>query len=972
MEASPDISTHKAIAKEKIRKLVEEFSKYSREEIDGKPEEQIKWHFIEPLLVALGWEKKDIDKESRVQRGRADYVLKSGNQDLLVVEAKKTGVSLSEEEGRQAVSYAYHRKIKFAVLTNFKQIRVYHALSNIKNINNNLVRDGNGNLYIDCKDFENEFDRLWLLSKESLENGELLKCLPKKEERVSKPIDESILEDLLQYRAWLSKDLKSHRAHLSDEQIDEIVQILIDRLIFIRSVEDRGLEDKDILLKVVTDYRQGRNSRRVWDTLLSIFREFDRNYNSKLFSEGLLEKDGFFSEEGSLLKVITGLYYGTIGNRDRYMFDVIPGDLLGNIYEQYLGTILKGSDKRVKLEGGTGKRKSMGIYYTPAYIVDYIVKNTVGEYIRGKTIDEILEVKILDPACGSGSFLIRAFQEVCDAIERKLKEGESSTKKISGFKEYKGRLNLGQKIQILTNCIFGVDLDEKAVELVQLNLLLKLLEDEEPAIKKHILPNMRDNIKCGNSLIDDPEVAGDKAFNWHAQFPDIFGNGGFDVVIGNPPYIRIQTLNKREIDFFTSKFKAAGKGNYDIYVLFVEKGLDILNPHGKFGYILPHKFFNAQYGESLRNLIASGKHLSKIIHFGDQQVFEGATTYTCLLFLAKGGCKDFNFIKVTNLEDWKNSGIAEEGEISAEQVTGKEWNLSIVNGIKAFERMREMPVKLGDVARIFQGLVTGADKVFVIDSPMIIEKDILRPFLKSQSIQAYGYPQISSNMLFPYYLKEGKATLIPEKDFESKYPNAWKYLKSNEKILKEREGGKWNHNQWYAFGRSQNLIQMDDPKLIIQVLSLGPRWIYDDRGLYMTGGGGGPFYGLRPKDGKTNIFFLMGVLNSKLFGYVVANQSTKMRGGYIRFSKQYIETFPIYMIDFSNKTDKSIYDAMVRLVNSILALQKRFHDPKMSGNEKERLEQQICNIDYEIDQEVYKLYGITKEEQKIIEESLKK
>ena len=546
MESSPASDVTKAAAKEKVRKLVEEFSKHSREELDSKPEEQIKWHFIEPLLLALGWEKQDIDKESRVQRGRADYVLKSGNQDLLVVEAKKTSVALTEEEGRQAVSYAYHRKIKFAVLTNFRQVRVYHALSNIKNINKNLVSDGKGYLYIDCQDYEKEFDRLWLLSKESLVNGDLLKCLPRKEERVSKPIDESILEDLLQYRAWLSKDLKSHRAHLTDGQIDEIVQILIDRLIFIRSVEDRGLEEKDILLKVVTDYKQGRSSRRVWDTLLLMFREFDGKYNSKLFSEGLLEKDGFFSEEGSLLKVMTGLYFGTTGNRDRYMFDVIPGDLLGTIYEQYLGMILRGSDKRVKLENGAGKRKSMGIYYTPAYIVDYIVKNTVGEYIKGKTIDQILEVKILDPACGSGSFLIRAFQEVCNAVEEKMKNGQKS-EKYKTFNLYNGRLKLSHKIMILTNCIFGVDLDEKAVELAQLNLLLKLLEDETPETQKHVLPTMRDNIKCGNSLIDDPSVAGDKAFNWHAQFPDIFRNGGFDVVIGNPPYVRIQTLDKKEV-----------------------------------------------------------------------------------------------------------------------------------------------------------------------------------------------------------------------------------------------------------------------------------------------------------------------------------------------------------------------------------------------------------------------------------------
>ncbi|MFH1773393.1 MAG: N-6 DNA methylase, partial [Methanobacteriota archaeon] len=519
-------------AKQQIKELVESFRKVPKDELDKKSEEQIKFLYIEPLLEALGWRREDIEKEQRVLKGRADYILKIGNQEVLVVEAKKTGVELTEEEGRQAVSYAYHRKIKYAVLTNFRKIRVYHALSNIKNINKNLLKDGKGYLWINCEDFDKEFDRLWLLSRESFEKGEINKLLSAKDERLSKPIDESILDDLLQFRDWLSKDLKKLRMYLSDPQIDEIVQILIDRLIFMRSVEDRGLEEKDFLLNMVKDFQAGRTEKRLWELLRTQFRIFDKTYNSKLFGEGLLEKEGFFDED-TLIKVIKGLYFGTKSQQERYLFDEIREDLLGNIYEQYLGTILKGTEKRVKLEEGTGKRKKMGIYYTPSYIVDYIVKNTVGEYIKDKTIDEILEVKILDPACGSGSFLIRAFQEVCEAIENRLKKGGRS-EKWHTFKDYKGRLNLGQKIAILTNCIFCVDLDEKAVELAQLNLLLRLLEGETRETKKRLLPPMKDNIKCGNSLIDDLAIS-EKAFNWQAQFPDVFRQDGFDVVIGNPP-----------------------------------------------------------------------------------------------------------------------------------------------------------------------------------------------------------------------------------------------------------------------------------------------------------------------------------------------------------------------------------------------------------------------------------------------------
>ena len=545
-------------AKERVRELVKEFSEYSKDELNSMSEEDIKFKFIEPLFKALGWERKDINKESRVLKGRADYIFRIGNQESLVVEAKKTNVQLLEAQGRQAVSYAYHRKIKFSVLTNFKYIRVYHALSNIKNIDKNLL------FWLDFKDFEKEFDKLWILSRESFEKQEINKLLSKKDEQRYKPIDQSILIDLLQYRGWLSKDLKKLRTYLTQRQIDEVVQILIDRLIFMRSVEDRGLEERDFLLKIVKDHEQGRSSRRLWEILKTQFKIFDKMYNSKLFMEGLLRKEGFFDDK-TLIKVIRGLYYGTQHQQERYMFDEIPGDLLGNIYEQYLGVVLRGTEKRVKLDLGSGKRKKMGIYYTPSYIVDYIVKNTVREYLKDKTIDEILEVRIIDPACGSGSFLIRAFQEVCNLVEDKLKKGEIPKKSIS-FKKYKERLSLLQKSTILKNCIYGVDLDEKAVELAQLNLMLNLLEEETRETRDRLLPMMRHNIKCGNSLIDDSKVAGDKAFNWKAQFPEVFSNGGFDVVVGNPPYVRHEQLKEFK-PYFNKNYKTY-TGTADLFVYF--------------------------------------------------------------------------------------------------------------------------------------------------------------------------------------------------------------------------------------------------------------------------------------------------------------------------------------------------------------------------------------------------------------------
>ena len=237
------------------------------------------------------------------------------------------------------------------------------------------------------------------------------------------------------------------------------------------------------------------------------------------------------------------------------------------------------------------------------------------------------------------------------------------------------RLTAHLKSEILKNNLFGVDIDQQAVEVTRFSLSLKALEDtrreelyeERTFFKETVLPDLNDNIKCGNSLIgpdyfsgkmfpDSEELRRVNPFDWQHQFPAIFSSGGFDAVIGNPPYIRIQTLqetNPEQVKYLKEKYRAASSGNYDIYVVFVEKGLALLNLMGRLGFILPHKFFNSKYGAPLRGVIAEGKYLSHVVHFGDQQVFDGAATYTALMFMNKVGCNHCVFEKVTDLDIWK-------------------------------------------------------------------------------------------------------------------------------------------------------------------------------------------------------------------------------------------------------------------------------------------------------------------------------
>lgn len=997
-------------APEIIKELVEKFERNIKayKSSDYK-EEQLKQEFLNPFFEALGW---DIDNRSnaapqyrdvifedsiKVAGGTKapDYCFTLSGRRMFFLEAKKPSVNIKDGIGPayQLRRYAWSANLPLSILSDFEEFAVYESRTRPKKTD----RTSTGRiLYYTYKDYLDKWDEIYsIFSYDAVRNGSFDQYAEGiKGKRGTQEVDDAFLSEIEGWRELLAKNIALRNKDLTVEELNYSVQQIIDRLIFLRMGEDRGLEKYGRLLLLLKE-------DKIYESFCDFCKDADAKYNSGLF---------YFKEEkgrdtdpdkltlnlnidnGVLRAMIKELYYPD----SPYEFSVLSPEILGNVYEQFLGKIIRLTPSHMaKIEEKPEVKKAGGVFYTPQFIVNYIVKNTVGKLCKDMTPNKVAQLKILDPACGSGSFLLGAYTYLLKwhlDYYSSLKDKKRIKDKIYKGKDNEWHLTIQEKKQILINNIYGVDIDPQAVEVTKLSLLLKVLEGEsrdvieaqQKLFQERALPNLEDNIKCGNSLIGSDFYDNDKlilsadevkrinAFDWNMEFPKIMENGGFDTVIGNPPYIRIQAMKEwaaLEVEHYKQKYVSASKGNYDIYVVFVEKGLDLLNEKGLLGFILPHKFFNAKYGQSLRSLIAEGKYLDKIIHFGDLQIFKNATTYTNLLFLNKTGNKNFNFVKVDDLVKWYASGECIEGKIALNKVTGDEWNFIVGEGAKLIEKLNEIPVKLNDVAKIFQGLVTGADKIFILDSPGDIEKDILHPYLKSNSIVPYGYPDINKCILFPYYVQDGEAKLIPQSDFISKYPNGWEYLKNNQSALKDREKGKWNHKQWYAFGRSQNLTQMDEPKLIIQVLSLNPRWIYDDASLYMTGGGSGPFYGLRPLNPEVNMFYMMGILNSKLFGFIIANQSTKMRGGYIKYSKQYIEKAPFHIINLQDPAETNIHDKIVLLVKQMLQLNKNLANTKIP-NDKKMIQRQIDATDKQINNLVYELYDLTDEEIQIVEDSV--
>jgi len=1003
-------------------------------------ETQTRREFIDPFFKALGWDidneqgyaeaYKDVVHEDAIKVGGVtkapDYAFRIGGVRKFFVEAKRPGVDIKNDPdpAYQLRRYAWSAKLPLSILTDFEEFAVYDC--RIKPNHADKASTARV-LYFTHTEYEAHWDEIAaIFSREAILKGSFDKYVESsKTKRGTAEVDDAFLKEIENWRDLLARNIALRNTNLSTRELNYAVQRTVDRIIFLRICEDRGIEDYGQLMAL-------QSGTRAYERLCQIFRRADERYNSGLFHFSAEKKRtdppddltlNLAIDDKVLKEIFKGLYYP----ESPFEFSVLPADILGHIYEQFLGKVIRlTAGHQAKVEDKPEVKKAGGVYYTPTYIVDYIVKNTVGKLLEGNTPNQVAKLRVLDPACGSGSFLLGAYQYLLDWHQEwyathdpenhakgrspKLYRTISPSPAGRGQGEGVWRLTTAEKKRILLNNIYGVDIDTQAVEVTKLSLLLKVLEGENAEtlgkslrlFHERALPDLGGNIKCGNSLIgpdfyegqqlsllDDEERYRINAFDWKAEFPEIMQAGGFDAVIGNPPYIRIQAMKEWapiEVEFYKKRYAAASKGNYDIYVVFVERVLQLLNDHGRMGFIMPHKFFQAKYGKSLRELIASGNHLSEVVHFGDQQVFAGASTYTCLLFLDKASNKHFHYINAHHLTAWRINGEGVEGEISADKVTEKEWNFIVGPGTRLLERLSKMPITLEDVTRrIFQGIKTSADKIYIVeerereakrikvfsrakDAEYWLEPELLNPLIKGGDSRRYQLTRTNRLILFPYAPQEtGGAKLIPASTFGRDYPLTWAYLTDNKKYLENREHGKIRGSQWYSYGRNQALDVVALPKIFTPDIATCSSFSLDGTGeIFFTGGVAGG-YGILvlPEYSRE---YILGLLNSKLLDWFIKHTTTQMRGGFFSYESRFIRNLPIRIIDFSDPTNTARHDRMVKLVETMLKLHNDLQAAKTS-HEKSLIQRQINATDKQIDQLVYGLYGLTDEEIRIVEEA---
>ena len=931
-------------AKQQIQKLVEKYQRVAETgKIKSYNEAQTRNEFIEPLFEFLGWDMRnlttdnEVTTEENVSGGRVDLAFRFNGIPALFLEAKAMKVNLDEWKwAEQAINYSWNKSVTWAILTDFESIKVFNAEIPPKSISQNLF------IELNCRDFISRFDQLWLLSKESFEQ----KLLDKEAQKwgkltLRKQVGEKLFEDLMSWRVLLTKDFKKQN-DLTDEELDEGVQRILDRLIFIRTAEDRKIEP-NVLLGIS---RGGKAN--AYKQLTKVFRDFDDGFNSKLFAPHYCEE--WKASDKTIAEVTKGLYETKDGYR--YDFSVISADVLGGIYEQYLSfvQVRKGEEK------SKSKRKSQGIYYTPKYIVEFIVKETLGEVLKKTKPKELAKIKVLDPACGSGSFLTAAYDKILETLTKQNPQ-----------------TSLFAKFDILKENIFGVDLDAQAVEIAQLNLLLKVLS------QKTKLPTLQHNLRVGNSLIENGDEKY-KPFDFQNEFKEVIEQGGFDVVIGNPPYIKEDT-NRFAFDGLHDNPYYQGK--MDIWTLFACRAIDLLKDGGYFSFIAPSSWIGSAGASLFRSKILSSGEITKFVDFNDFKVFKDASIQTMIfVFQKKKPRKSYKirYAKITG----KNTSSDEVANLLASGLERQIENSNVYDatikpadiGSKSISFSNETVAEILDkianagnfklskddigngidvlqdfitdkhLAKLKDETIKKGDGVFVLKNSVVAEMkfnskelEYLKPYFTTSQINRYLSDQ-----------KNEYKIIYADKYFREhigEFPNLKNHIDRFKKILTSAFAP-------YGLHRPREERFFKGQAIFLLRKTMYPAFTYVDFPCYITRA----FLVLKPE--KINLKYLTALLNSKLI-YFWLKHKGKKQGEQLQIDKEPLMEIPLL------KAEEKEQEKISLMVDKIMARNAEFHKISQNTDKWHALKSEIEKLDREIDEAIYKNYGFTNEEIKVIE-----
>jgi len=985
----------------KIQELVERFERNSDAYRSPEYKEaRLRQEFVDPFFGALGWDMrnesgyaepyKDVIHEDSIKVAGGpkapDYCFRVGGTRKFFVEAKKPSedVHHDRESAYQLRRYGWTAKLPLSILTDFEEFAVYDC--RVRPAESDSASKARMK-YLTYDDYLTHWDEIEsVFAKDAILKGAFDGYAESaKKKRGTAEVDDAFLGEIDEWRTLLARNLALRNPKLTQHELNFAVARTIDRIIFLRMCEDRGIEDYGQLLSL-------RNGEQVYPRLRQMFYRADEKYNSGLFhfhkergrAEAPDELTPVLKIDDKVLKdIFRALYYPD----SPYEFSVLPPEILGHVYEQFLGKVIhltKGH--RARIEEKPEVRKAGGVYYTPQYIVDYIVKNTVGELLKGKTPREVAGIgrgehplRVLDPACGSGSFLLGAYQYLLDwhrdwyaehlapllaagksagsaQVRRLLPLRANEKRVLPVFQDARGewKLTVAERKRILLSSMYGVDIDAQAVEVTKLSLLLKVLEGENKEtlvnqlklMHERALPDLASNIKCGNSLIgtdfyetaegsdlSEEERLRVNPFDWDREFPDVFKDGGFDAVIGNPPYIRVRTFRRfypEQVEYLEAKYSCAAHV-WDVYLLLFEQGVRLAKNGGAVSFIVPIQMLHQPNCESLRRLLTSKTTIASVVDLSCIDVFKGPIVKNCILVCRRGKCEDVAI---------KSQKPSSPNELSAPRLCECPQHIVVGNPGCSLKvdllgptrsiceklllhswRLEELCYVTFGMRSCAKGRGQGGKERLITRDGSLAES---RPYLEGRDISRYS---IGPTGNFIRYIPREMYSPREPKLFETKKIVSQSMLSTMRLVATVDEQG------YYV---EQSLVCIVPHGVVTQDVPA-------------------EFFPLE---------FLLGVVNSAVESFFFSTYviDYSLGGGLVHATPGSQRKLVI------PKTGASGVEAMVKLVRRMLKL----HEQSSSAStpkEKATIEREVAATDREIDRLVYELYGLTDEEIRIVEEA---
>lgn len=972
-EEAGDLKIPRAL-RDRIAAFERERSKFTS---PGYKEYEVRADFLDPLLEALGWDvhnkrgvryaQREVVREQSTRIEGApkapDYTLVLDGKRRAYVEAKKPSenIAKSPKHASQIRRYCWSGDLPYGLLTDFDEYAIYDCRAIPGPDDSQLV----GRVaYFTLADLEEYWPVLaGTFSRDAVASGSLDRIAAAvSPPSGTRPVDLQFLGQIRNWRATLASDLAQRNPGLDGTVISSVVQRVIDRVVFLRNVEARGLETPESL-KLALSEKEGTYGR-----LLSIFHRADARYNAGLFaySRGDVDESLDVSDD-VLATIINGLYFP-----EPYEFSAMPADILGRIYEQFLGEeITVDSNSTVTVELKPEYRKGGGVYYTPSPIVEYIVEETLGPLLEGKSEQAIADLTVVDPSSGSGSFLIVAYQYLLDWYAKYWSQRPRlAAKHLEAGADGQTRVKTNDRKQILLRHIYGVDIDPQAVEVTKLSLLLKVVEGQAQAELEvgHLLPNLDNNIKCGDSLIAPTPQAfidgsGDERtttpFDWTQAFPEVFSRGGFNAVIGNPPYLNVDATWGRKdprIAYLKAHYASVYTDKTDLLFYFLRKAVDICQ--GEVGMIVSRSFLESAKATKLRGWLSENARIRSVLDFRHAHVFPkvGINTAIIRLTSSKVG-KTSTFKRFTESalpvgygpDTLRNAEFVAEVSVAVKDIGSGSWNFGDTDVQKVLRKIDAAGVPIGEVLHVGKGMETGANKAFEFDGDEATREALaaggwLRRRARNGDILSY---RIRPNGPWMLYVEDAV-------NFNKLPQTAQQIIAGHETVLRKRAAFLRGNCDWWRYTWPLHKDHDSRPRILTPYRAQTNRFALDEKRDFLGVTDTTILYDAgQPEDLK----YFLGFLNSAVLEARFKFIGKLLGAGVLEYYENTVSKLAIPR----SKPGEELHDSMVERVAEIIEAAENRASTQIKA-EQDALDSDIARLRSGIDALVVEAFGLTEAE----------